>query len=77
MIYTIVISSVNYSGETADITFLPYTGGTVNIGLQTLPYNFTTFNTTIPNTLDVTWQFDATDPSTYVYTDYLVLNKVY
>ncbi len=32
---------------------------------------------TIPNTLDITWQFDATDTSTYTYTDYFVLNKVY
>ena len=49
---------------------------TVN-GYAFTSINNTTFNTTIPNTLDVTWQFDATDPSTYVYSDYLVLNKVY
>lgn len=39
--------------------------------------NDTTFDTTSSNTLDITWQFDATDSSTYVYSDYVVLNKVY
>lgn len=35
------ISSVNLSGETANVTFLPYTGGTVNIGQVTIPFNYT------------------------------------
>jgi hypothetical protein len=39
--------------------------------------NNTTFDSTISNTLDITAQFDATDPTTYIYTDFLVLNKIY
>jgi hypothetical protein len=39
--------------------------------------NNTTFDTTISNTLDITFQFDASDSSTYVYTDFFVLNKLY
>jgi hypothetical protein len=36
----IIISSTNYSGQTGDITFYPSTGGTLNLGLQTLPYTY-------------------------------------
>jgi hypothetical protein len=36
------IGSNNYSGQTAVITFLPDTGGTVNIGTQVIPYNYST-----------------------------------
>ena len=39
--------------------------------------NNTTFDTTISNTLDVTIEFDATDPTTYIYTDYFTLTKLY
>lgn len=39
--------------------------------------NNSTFDTTIANTLDVTIQFDAADPQTYIYTDFFVLNKIY
>jgi hypothetical protein len=39
--------------------------------------NNTTFDTTVSNTLDVTFEFDATDPTTYVYTDYFTLTKIY
>jgi hypothetical protein len=39
--------------------------------------NNTTFDTTISNTLDITFQFDVSDSSTYVYTDFFVLNKLY
>lgn len=39
--------------------------------------NNTTFDTTTSNTLDVTFEFNATDPQTYVYSDFFVLNKVY
>lgn len=35
---TIQISSVNYNGQTADITFYPDTGGTISLGSQILPY---------------------------------------
>jgi hypothetical protein len=37
---TLVISSVNYNGLSAVITFYPETGGTINIGTHTLPYNY-------------------------------------
>lgn len=36
----IVISSINYNGQIADITFYPATGGTVNIGQHQLPYSY-------------------------------------
>lgn len=39
--------------------------------------NNTTFDTTITNNLDITFQFDASDPQTYVYTDFLVINKIF
>ena len=34
----IEISSINYSGKSADITFYPDTGGTVYLGAQIIPY---------------------------------------
>jgi len=34
------ISSVNLSGKTATVTFLPYTGGTFNLGEKTLPFEY-------------------------------------
>ncbi len=39
---TIQIVSINFSGETAEITFNPCSGGTINLGSQTIPYNYTT-----------------------------------
>jgi len=39
---TVKIGSSNYSGQTATITFLPETGGTINIGSQVIPYDYTT-----------------------------------
>ena len=39
--------------------------------------NNTTFDTTISNSLDVTWQFDATDASTYMYSEFFTLVKLY
>jgi hypothetical protein len=51
---TLNIGSNNYIGETADIIFLPDTGGTVNIGLQTIPviypidYFYGVYNLTFP-----------------------------
>jgi len=35
------ISSVNLSGKTASVTFLPYTGGTIDLGEKTLPFEYT------------------------------------
>ena len=42
MAATVVIGSKNYSGETANITFYPETGGTISLGSQIVPYNYTT-----------------------------------
>jgi surface protein len=39
---TLRIFTDNYSGYTGDITFYPYTGGTINIGPQVLPYDYNT-----------------------------------
>lgn len=39
---TVVISTKNYSGETAQITYFPDYGGTIDVGVQTLPYNYIT-----------------------------------
>lgn len=39
---TVKIGSNNYSGQTAVITFLPNTGGTVNVGAQVIPYDYST-----------------------------------
>ena len=39
---TVKIGSNNYSGQTAVITYYPDTGGTVNVGSQTIPYNYST-----------------------------------
>jgi hypothetical protein len=39
--------------------------------------NSTTFNTTIPNTLDVTAQFGSNDAGNSIYSDIFVLNKIY
>lgn len=42
MSLSILISSVNYNGQVGDITFYPSTGGTINIGSQTIPYTYVT-----------------------------------
>jgi len=39
---TVKIGSSNYSGQAATITFLPETGGTINIGSQVVPYDYVT-----------------------------------
>lgn len=39
--------------------------------------NNTTFDTTISNTLNITVQWGSTDAQNSIYTEYLVLNKVY
>ena len=39
---TVEILTTNYSGQTADITFSPCSGGTINLGSQILPYNYVT-----------------------------------
>jgi hypothetical protein len=42
MASTVVIGTNNYSGETANITFYPETGGTINVGSHIVPYNYIT-----------------------------------
>ena len=42
MASTVVIGTRNYSGETAEITFYPETGGTINVGTHVVPYNYST-----------------------------------
>lgn len=38
------ISSINLNGDTTNVVFLPSTGGTINLGTQTIPFNnLTTF----------------------------------
>ena len=37
---TVLISSNNYSGQTADITFFPCSGGTISLGEHVLPYTY-------------------------------------
>ncbi len=39
--------------------------------------NNTTFDTTIPNTLDITAQWSSSDVANSIYTEILVLNKIY
>lgn len=39
--------------------------------------NNTTFDTTSSNTLDITAQFNTTNASNFIYSEFLVLNKVY
>ena len=37
---TILITSNNYSGYTADVTFYPDTGGTINLGYKIVPLEY-------------------------------------
>jgi hypothetical protein len=47
--YTIYIKSINYSGESATITYIPDTDFTpINLGIQTLPYDFDPFSLVPP-----------------------------
>ena len=39
---TVEITSNNYSGQTADITFLPCSGGTISLGSHVIPYSYQT-----------------------------------
>lgn len=38
----VIIRSDNFSGQTADVTFYPATGGTVNFNGVTIPYQYQT-----------------------------------
>ena len=53
---------------------------TSNAAIQGFSFNVvnsTTFNTTIPNTLDVTVQWGAADPGNSIFSDIFILNKTY
>ena len=39
---TIILTTTNYSGQIADITFYPDTGGTISLGSVVLPYYYVT-----------------------------------
>ena len=38
--YILEITTTNYAGQLANITFYPCTGGSIEIGVVTLPYNY-------------------------------------
>jgi hypothetical protein len=46
-------------------------------GVDYTNINNTTFDTTIPNTLDITAQWSSSDPQNSIYSEILVLNKIY
>lgn len=57
-------------------TFTQNAGGTFEGGnFSTL--NNTTFNTTVPNTLNITAQFNSTNSANFIFTELLVLNKIF
>jgi len=51
----ITISSVNFSGFNADFTFYPFTGGTISLGNNIIPYSFTSNNYEGVYEMDITW----------------------
>jgi hypothetical protein len=63
------ITSTNLSGKTATVTFLPLTGGTVNIGSKTIPFNYVadylygTYEIYIP-LYDYTYELEVVAPTT-------------
>jgi len=57
-------------------TFTQNAGGSFEGGnFSTL--NDTTFDTTVPNTLDITAQFNSTNSANFIFTELLVLNKIF
>lgn len=67
------IASISSSGF---FTFTQNASGSLEAAsFSTL--NNTTFDTTIPNTLDITAQFSSTNASNFIYSEFLVLNKTY
>ena len=38
------IKSNNFNGESVEITFNPFSGGTINLGTQTIPYDYLSSN---------------------------------
>lgn len=61
---TVRINSDNFSGQTVQVTYFPSTGGTLNLGTGTLPFDYTSnffygnyqvFFPTINKTCNVTY----------------------
>jgi len=51
----LTIQSNNFSGYTADITFFPFSGGSISYGSQVIPYTITTDNFNGEYTMDMTF----------------------
>jgi len=51
----LTIQSNNFSGYTADITFYPFSGGSISYGSQVIPYTITTDNFNGEYTMDMTF----------------------
>ena len=49
----ITIESINFNGESVDITFNPYSGGSINLGTQTIPYDYLSSNYEGNYTIDI------------------------
>ena len=62
------ILSNNLSGQTTDVTFLPQSGGTVNLGTQVFPFNYIseyiygTYNCYVP-TYGYTYSLEILGPT--------------
>ena len=52
----ITIQSSNFNGYTGDITFYPYSGGSISYGSQTIPYTIETENFNGEYTIDLTYE---------------------
>lgn len=57
-------------------TFSPNVGSSF-AGDNFSTLNDTTFDTTISNTLDITAQFDSTNSANFIFTELLILNKIF
>jgi len=49
----ITIESINFNGQSVDISFAPFTGGTINLGTQTIPYDYLSTNYEGVYTIDI------------------------
>jgi hypothetical protein len=64
----VLISSINLSGLTTEVTFFPQTGGTVNLGFQVFPftyisdYYYGTYSCYVP-TYATTYTIDVPSPT--------------
>jgi hypothetical protein len=52
----ITITSSNFNGYTGDITFYPFSGGSISYGSQTIPYTIETENFNGEYTIDLTYE---------------------